>query len=426
MPTRNSKSKGRSSSASRPLHTSPSIITKPNSTHSVVSAAGAHISSVSEVHSPDGDFSATLWMPEADMLSASLSASQLVAVSVCRTSTSGSLDDVQLEPLGRLCSRQFGSAIKDYLEDEPGSFSVIASAWPCRKLKSGVRLSKQLAHALGCPQLGTHICMSIITFSGLDQVKRSKSSGWASIQVTLQECQELEIRWCPFEIGNDSGNALEPLVAVKAKYEHKLFHAKGPGESTPLVSKQFASWTEAENLWKDGLGQFKSQSAMSTILASESNRSTVLLERFASCVLHCRYMLKGNFVSIPVCGQTCMFQVVDAKSFSEVGTRISNERMPLEIVEGGHDVGAPIAFLVGSKTHIKLTAPVIESGDSKHTQIDAFATSDKRDQEAVEHAGTVLGRPDYSAIGGLSEQIATLKEIIEFSLLQPDLLRRCS
>lgn len=167
--------------------------------------------------------------------------------------------------------------------------------------------------------------------------------------------------------------------------------------------------------------QSKEKIALSSILGDEDGRAFKLLERLAGRLLNGRYLLKGNFVGISICGQDYFFQVVDARSYLRARSSVldggrsidsDHKRSSSEVIQ------VPTLFLIGSKTQVKVELSVPAA---KSTQIDGSATGDGA---SAKHTGLPLKRLDYSALGGLSEQILTLKEIIKFSLLQPERLLR--
>ncbi|XP_078156359.1 cam interacting protein 111 isoform X3 [Carex rostrata] len=126
-------------------------------------------------------------------------------------------------------------------------------------------------------------------------------------------------------------------------------------------------------------------------LALEDEKVKELVQILASRWLYGRYLLKGNLVGIPVCGNVCTFRVRVSGLESDV-------------------------FLVHSTSRVELLSDdaVLDGNDdetSKDGALPEYQVGDEWDS-------------DLPRLGGLSKEFEDLKEIISFSLAKDETLPR--
>ncbi|KAI5074247.1 hypothetical protein GOP47_0010208, partial [Adiantum capillus-veneris] len=275
---------------------------------------GALVFRVVEVDSQDGDFGATLWMPPSAMLSASLSASQLV----CATISPQGHDDLDMSGLKKQENKCFGHYELDFKNKEVhGSFCVIASAWPSGKLKEGIKVSKQLAYALGCLHASPLVYLNPISCPKLNSCEGSQLKSTFSLEVDIEECKEIVLKLNPM-ISEDivvNTSLLSPLLSGLQQGK-TLEEKQGESPSSFRIRKAASSNLTPKKDPSQAM-QLKEQCALLSLLGDENSSASKLLERLAGRLLHGRYLLKGNRVGITVCGHEYLFEVVDAVGQSE-------------------------------------------------------------------------------------------------------------
>ena len=331
------------------------------------------------------------------------------------------------------------------------------------QLKDGVRLSKQLAYALGCPQPGKQISTTAITCSVLEYCRSLKPNKATAMDANIHDCQELVLRWCPIDVKDEHADTFQSPILVKAISEQRrivpksnkktssskgdeLEHEEVTPEQQRLVqksNKKTSSVREskreagnqshskskhggcgesklsqkielAQNMW-----QKKDEAALSEMLADENSRASKLLQRFAGRLLHGRYLMKGNIVGILVCGRYCLFKVIDAKHPSKNQENVCDKAKQNS---GFPWTEVPNILHIGSNTHIVFIIPSTEAVN--HVHLNDNEDQVKESIQSSQHIVVPIKQLEYSQLGGLSDQISTLKEIIKFSLLQPDRLIR--
>ncbi|MCO5560528.1 hypothetical protein L7F22_014143 [Adiantum nelumboides] len=385
---------------------------------------GALIFPVVEIDSRDGDFGATLWMPPSAMLSASLSASQLVYVTIYPQGH----DAVDLSGMVKLNFNGFGHCeldVKNNLKDVHGNFCVIASAWPSEKLKEGIRVSKQLAYALGCLDFLPWVHLKPVSCPKLNLCKGSQLKNTYSVDVEIEECKELFLKLSPMTSEDVNVNTSASLRSPSLSGRQQGKTLQGRQGESPSTYKSRNTAASNFSPVKDASHcsmQPKEHVALTSILGDKDSSAFKLLECLAGRLLHGRYLLRGNRVGISVCGHEYIFEVADvigqsngrsstaSQGSSKTSVNKESDRIFKEMVT---------LFCVGSKTLVKfqLPGPAAKSGQSDLPGAGAIINA--LSKECVGPSSERLG---FSAIGGLSEQISILKEIITFSLLRPECL----
>jgi hypothetical protein len=139
---------------------------------------------------------------------------------------------------------------------------------------------------------------------------------------------------------------------------------------------------------------------------------------------------EGNFVSIPLCGFDCTFQVLRATSSDETAPSITKDSEPTFSFQPVPQTPAPttpepplVAFSVVGATTVSLLEPAQSEPSDIHAQ--------SIDKQGVEETGTAEGgaspeveKVGYSELGGVGDQIKALKELVELPLRRPEMFRR--
>jgi len=167
--------------------------------------------------------------------------------------------------------------------------------------------------------------------------------------------------------------------------------------STPLHGKEshyFAS--------NSGSSMFLDPTTARAALADE--KVNELLQMSATRWLNGRYLLKGNFVPLSMCGKLSLFVVMGAEfDLCEKGSTLPNAE------DSSNLGGTLISILVGRTTKVHLSDSVCTEklGSDKPGLPSEFYDYDNRRNEYSNHA---------PMLGGLSKESATIKGIISFSL----------
>lgn len=411
---------------------------------------------------------ATLWMSEAAMFAHSFSPGIAVAVSVAVSVSNFSSDTFPLESLASLCSKHYNIEPEDAMIDEVGTYFAVAILWPSRKLlKNEVRLSRHLSCTMGNPSLGRTVYVFPLQISSTSQLAKKIAKlptlvNSEMCQMSLCECTDLQLKWlvpkntpgisseCSsldhkgsncFENGQFSSPKTPSGYRSSVFPSDDIIRSKSPLVQSVAVNapqqiqrSATAALDTAERT--ESLGH-PNWDAVRVVLEDEKLKE--LLQRYGVRWLSSRILLKGNFVTIPVCGQMCVFHVKDAKISSEEMSKMHqtsesanfcsfSNLLPEEERNELDSRRPPLvstSFLLGCRTNINFLSPVNLVLSSQHKDSLSPEIGDKNctDNKPVKLFPTSEGLA-VSALGGLSEHVAALKEIINFSLLRPHTLAR--
>eukprot|EP01018_Ginkgo_biloba_P016819 Gb_01408 [translate_table: standard] len=431
--------------------------------------------SIVEVESKERATGATLWMSEADMFTHSLSPGSAVAVSVAVSVNNFLANMFPLESLASLCSKHYNIELEDAMMDEVGTYFAVAIVWPSRKLiKNGVRLSRHLSCTMGNPSLDRTLYVFPLQIHSTSQlinriVKMPTLKYDESCHVSLCKCNDLCLKWLipksAFTVSREiSSPSTTSDNACNSGCENvQYLSPKTPsGYLSKLIPSADILGSRSPSVWSSTLSDSPQiQNSEGTLLhtntvegtfplgfpnwasvrvALEDDKLKELLQKYSLRWLGARILLRGNFVTIPVCGQLCVFHVKDANIFSkqmyklqhtsEVGNSCSfNSVVPEEVkheFHSGQTLLVSTAFLVGHETNVHFLPPVNSMLNSQYKE--SLATSDlvNRSHEDIKEAKALptSERLEVASLGGLLEEVASLKEIINFSLLQPHILAR--
>ncbi|KAJ7547451.1 hypothetical protein O6H91_08G086500 [Diphasiastrum complanatum] len=179
-----------------------------------------------------------------------------------------------------------------------------------------------------------------------------------------------------------------------------------------------------------------------SIFGREAEKAKMVVETFVSRWLQGCLLLSGSLVLIPVCGRDCVFRIKEAQTVPEVSEEVetptnssnnsvastlsSEEAITAKLGSLALSCPSQPAFYVSCRTAITLLPPFRKREDNNESQPcisleSSVCPSKAFEGKKLEVAGA---RNTKYPLGGLSEQISTLMEIIEFSLLRPHLLTR--
>ncbi|OEL26776.1 Calmodulin-interacting protein 111 [Dichanthelium oligosanthes] len=337
-----------------------------------------------------------LWLSEAAMVGAGMRPGCLVSVSLVSWSSDQS-DGFPLDNLFEECNRFFDLDVdNDLLYGEAGSNFVVATVFPSREVqKSGIKLSWDLACVLGYPSVGRSLFISPLYTS--DGPKHSDNVDI----LRVIKCKTLYLGLFPPEVGSSS--RIESESDYCPERNRMLMETPKKSPSTTLHRKESHD--------------FSSNSVSSMCLDPNTARSALadekvneLLQTSATRWLNGRYLLKGNFVPLSMCGKLSFFVVMGAEldrsargDFCEKGNTLSNAE------DSANLGGTLVSFLVDRTTKIHLSDSVCTEkigSDKPDLPSELYEYDNKRKEDS--NCAPMLG--------GLSKESATIKGIISFSL----------
>lgn len=356
------------------------------------------------------------------MVSSSFVAGSLVSVSLA-ASGKKPLDKFPLDALAEECAQHFGFDVSDCLTNEAGSYFAIANVFPsCKVLKNGVRLSWGLSCTMGFPAMGRAVFVCPI-----ENMSRNLSRTDRITQAYLCKCKELYLDLVPPKPGLITcGKGLSISDASPESTQvgsWKVTSPKTPLSHQSKLSSPAASPMRSRKSHDCGStadsSTFFDVSAARLVLADEKVKE--LLQIYAARWLYGRYVLKGNFVTVPVCGQICVFLVdgldkLPAACSDLDSTSENYNSLPHEIQIPTSLECLNTALLVDSITKVHLS----NSMSDVQTTYKAELPAENIKYEANWDNNTA----DVPRLGGLSKEFAALKEIIMFSLADRDALPR--
>ncbi|GBG68646.1 hypothetical protein CBR_g3187 [Chara braunii] len=422
--------------------------------------------------------------------------------------------------------------------EKPGAFVAIGSVWPSSKLlRSGARLSRQLASSLGCPPAGASLIlyplqllspekypealnpterkgnMSQVTStpkSGLsrrvcdggepslenssndsvlaspgsvvglytDSVASERHAGDGKpVGAIVRPCSQLKVEWCPPVILNRSAvqPSFPPTPATPplSHPEHRVTPLRSPtrtpqcgtpqpgmstGTPAPTASPSSPSlWMRTpqkaqgraqadycdspatpksveskgtpagRTMGKNGKGTRDDPSeweAVQVLLTKGAEREKNLIGVMIARWLNGRHLLEDNVVVVSVCGKECVFRVQEAHSVQ--GSRLLGglHRSCIELFKLDHRTEIIISA-VGEEAVKGLSLTTAK----EHTSV-ANKSGSRADNDAVLKAvaasklEVVPGNAGFRMVGGLSSQIAALREMVELPLKNPEMFGR--
>ncbi|KAH8940653.1 hypothetical protein BDL97_15G100600 [Sphagnum fallax] len=382
------------------------------------------------------------------------------------SNSSSSSSSSSVVSLMELCGRQCKLSLPSISSNTPGIFFVIAVAWPSRKLVGhGVRMSKHLGLALGSPSLGSTILLNLFhlceTKAQIEQQPPMSNQRVLSSTVEVLNCTHLTLSWCTPSQSDNTTTQLSPprpevirttssstklgtrtvdspLQDRSSEQTKEISSSKAPSHS-PARSKKGRSSSPGpliqENA-KRGRTDLGSIAAVWSILEKETTKGKDLLQTFAARWLSGRFLLPGNLVTLPICGCDCVFVVTHARSSSISKGGDSNVTDSDSVKDAKpnlniNDLLPPphlSVYKVGHMTNITLLAPsqtnkeIPENQfDSKKVEVQSLETGDIA---AAKVSPVLEEQVKYSALGGLSDQIRTIKQLVDLSLLHSHLFMR--
>jgi hypothetical protein len=262
--------------------------------------------------------------------------------------------------------------------------------------KDAVRISLNLCYGLGCPVSGRTVFVYPVSGPSLsDQFNGNGRSRYDDVNhLSLLACKELCLELTPFR------NMLQAKNAFESSYEQN-----GNGNSTPKTPANLQKFSSprpkspVSPIIEDSVfsckQRFSSESSIDLreVLSNESSKK--LLQICASSWLYPCSLLYGNFVSVPILSEICIFCVKRA------------DKRPSDTSNRNH------AFMINQETKVYL-----------HHTLDLASEIQGRTfvQGLQFDEGENVGC-EISKLGGLSKEYAILRDIIDSSSIKNSLSR---
>ncbi|PAN29851.1 hypothetical protein PAHAL_5G254000 [Panicum hallii] len=336
-----------------------------------------------------------LWLSEAAMVGAGMRPGCLVSVSLI-SSSSDQLDGFPLDDLFEECNKFFDLDVdNDLLYGEAGRNFVVAAVFPSREVqKNSIKLSWDLACVLGYPSVGRSLFVSPLYTH--QTPKHSDDVG----TLRVMKCKNIYLSLVPPGVRPSSG--IERVSDSCPERTGMVMETPKKMPSTPLHRKEshyFAS--------NSGSSMCLDPTTVRSALADE--KVNELLQTSATRWLNGRYLLKGNFVPLSMCGKLSLFVVMGAE-FDSSARDLCEKGNTLPNAEDSSNLGETlVSILVGRTTKVHLSDSVCTEklgSDKPYLPSEFYDYYNKRNEDS-NHA---------PMLGGLSKESATIKGIISFSL----------
>ncbi|TVU45998.1 hypothetical protein EJB05_05510, partial [Eragrostis curvula] len=336
-----------------------------------------------------------LWLSEPAMVGAGLRPGCLVSVSLI-SSCCDRLDGFPLDDLFEECTRFFDLDVdNDLLSGEAGRNFVVATVFPSLEVqKNGIKLSWDLACILGNPSVGQPLFINLLHTS-----HAQKDTEDVDI-LRVIKCKNIFLGLVPPKIGPSSG--MESESDCHSSRSGVVMDSPKKIPSTPMRRNETHDFAS-----KNGSSLCLDPTTARSALADDEVNE--LLQISATRWLSGRYLLKGNYVPLSVCGKLSLFVVIRAESDSSAVDVFYEKDNTLNNMEASKMGQAPVSFLVDRTTKVHLSESVSsEKLGSDKPDVPSYSSvvADKRTEDS-DHA---------PMLGGLSKESATIKEIISFSL----------
>ncbi|XP_057738710.1 calmodulin-interacting protein 111 isoform X2 [Arachis stenosperma] len=379
--------------------------------------ASAFVAQISAVDNAPNSKDSRIWLSELAMVSSSLAPGTLVSVSIASSMNRS----VQLNPLKSLvdeCVRCYGLETGKTLNDDvTGNYFVLATVFPSTKvLKNGVRLSSNISCTMGCPPLGTIVFVYPVQKQYLSGLANGSNElhYTESNCLSIYNCKELYLQLAPHKDGfqldiNNSASVTKSQV----QSDSDIFASP----STPSNGSKFSNASVLSSpRFEDSASTIPIQNNQSMAsfnimdaLGDESSKK--LLQACATSWLYSRYLLLGNFVSVPMFSEVCIFQVIGAKKspVDRADNYSSNgiNNLCLEDSDVAENVNE--AIVVNCETKVFLS---LQSNAASKESIQRDLPSEKRKAEVANPSIY----DNISKLGGLSKEYTVLKDIISSSV----------
>ncbi|XP_065009296.1 calmodulin-interacting protein 111-like isoform X1 [Musa acuminata AAA Group] len=371
--------------------------------------------------SPSNGSHARVWLSSAAMISTSIAPGSIVSVSF-PASGKAYLNNFPLNTLAEECAPHFGSDVDGYMANRPGSYFAIASVFPSLKvLKDGVRLSWGLSCTIGSPDLGRAVFICPIEKFSIPHSLNNSDSVAPSC---LCQCKDLYLNLVVSKAGLNSCNK-EQSTSNSGLSSLCLLTRNGEVASpqTPSHQRKLATTADSPMYLRKSHNLLPTLDSSSCLdvsflkLALADEKIKELLQIYSGRWLCGRHLLKGNSVSVPICGQICTF-LVEGADMLLAGKELDSEKTVLQ----------PDEILI-SRPLDQLDAVIIVNTTTKVHLSDSTSSKQESSNEVgfmneQERSKVVFDKESVPKLGGLSKEFAALKEIILFSLDDQDSLPR--
>ncbi|KAL2480793.1 Calmodulin-interacting protein [Abeliophyllum distichum] len=327
-----------------------------------------------------------IWLSESAMISSSISPGSLVSVSLAPLEKDPS--GFPLSSLSNECARHFGFDFAENLADEAGNYFSLATAFPsCKVLKNGVRLSSNLSCMMGCPVSDRIVFVYPVKCQPLTK-NWGPSYGHATSSLSLDICRELHLSLISSKNKfTMESTASPPLNMRRGTEKVQVANSNTSSPKTPSLSES--------KLRSSPSNQDESASEnipdMEEVLGDDSAKK--LLQTCIGSWLCSRVLLYGNFVIVPVLSGLCIFQVMSS------GRLFANNEIQ-HLTDNMNCILSPRAPCIEETNH----AFSVDQGTKIHLQ-------------SPGNAKDILG-VDFTKLGGLSEEFASLKDNIIRSVVK--------
>lgn len=280
-------------------------------------------------------------------------------------------------------------------------------------------MSLNLSHTLGCPRSGRTVFVYPVKRHTLTENGNGDHHGLVGNCISIDSCQELYLSPVFLKCNDETESSASSHLgfsneAYGQAEDRKISSPKTPSLSVSKVSSPCSMQSRASNNGKlSSKKTFLSNTAfsigdMEQVLLDDSSRK--LLETCTASWLSARSLLSGNFVSVPVLSELCIFQVIGPKRLPSNSEILNiNSDFPAWGLDKGKYVLS--AFSIDSRTKITFLSagnPVVE------TSIESYL----EDPDAGNGSIRSSTKANLSKLGGLSKEFAVLKDIIVSSAVQ--------
>ncbi|CAN6380991.1 unnamed protein product [Urochloa humidicola] len=367
--------------------------------------AGCFAGAVAEV-APRGGGLGSLWLSEVAMVGAGLRPGSLVSVSLISSSSDQS-DGFPLGDLFEECTRSYDLDVdNNVLYGEAGRHFVVATVFSSREVqKNGIKLSWDLACVLGYPSVGRSLFINPLCTS-----QDPKHSDDVNILRVLK-CKNLYLGLVPPEVGSSSAIQSESdyrlerndmLMETPKKSPSAPLHRMGPSAPLHRRESQDCASTSGSSVCLDPT------TARSALADEKVNE---LLQISATRWLNGRYLLKGNFIPLSMCGKLSLFVVMGAEFESSAQDDLCEKGNTLLNAEDSSNLGETLVSILVDRTqkvHLSDSVYIEKLGSDKldlPLEVYEYDSSNNRNKDS-NHS---------PVLGGLSKESAIIKDIIKFS-----------
>lgn len=280
---------------------------------------------------------------------------------------------------------------------------------------------------MGCPPSGTAVYICSLNAeciaSATGKMTLCSLARPTALETTVYNCTHLFLTWLPPELAPKEIPCADEVSPAKVRGRSPLKDKASPLPVSPGCGADFAKKFSSGLSEGQGMSSLTARRSAWACLAEGGEQVRTMLQNFALRWLSDRFILPGSPLVLPICGCDCVFSVSAIEySFPLQGQpnrtqKLSLDGLPRSEKMAVTELPSPLTvFHVSKGTRVTLspvTTDKVAKDEGKHlqTQSDKSIASENSDVK-------------YSDLGGLSEQIQALRDIVELPLLQPNLYAR--